>query len=50
MINSLFTAFALIAAGQADVPPASKQPATTRDLRYFEARESREADRTRRGA
>lgn len=47
MVSTLFTAFALIAAGQAEVPPAAKQPALTRKLREFTSREEVRADRGR---
>jgi hypothetical protein len=37
MVSSLFTALALIATGQAQVPPAPQQPAVVRESRPTKA-------------
>jgi hypothetical protein len=47
MVSTLFTALALIATGQAQVPPAATQPALTRDMRDCEAGDEAEADTDR---
>ena len=47
MVSPLFTAFALIACGRAEVPPAPTQPVAASELRAA-LRPEDEADRKRR--
>ena len=47
MVSPLFTAFALIACGRVEVPPAPAQPLPTPEIRGY-VREEDEADRKRR--
>ena len=47
MVSPLFTAFALIACGRVEVPPAPAQPSPTPEIRGLRE-EDREADRLRR--
>ena len=47
MVSPLFTAFALIACGRADVPPAPTQPAQPLEIRGVVREQDAEADRTR---
>jgi hypothetical protein len=47
MVSPLFTAFALIAAGRADVPPAPPQPAMIPELRGEGPQRPAKADRSR---
>jgi hypothetical protein len=44
MVSPLFTAFALIACGRVEVPPAPAQPLPTPEIRGY-LREDGEADR-----
>ena len=48
MVSPLFTAFALIACGRAEVPPAPAQPARLPEIRAAVRDEEAEADRLRR--
>ena len=45
MVSPLFTAFALIACGRVEVPPAPAQPLPTPEIRGTLRDEEREADR-----
>jgi hypothetical protein len=47
MVSPLFTAFALIAAGRVEVPPAPPQPPLVPQIRGVRAEESGRADRDR---
>jgi len=47
MVGPLFTAFALIACGRVEVPPAPAQPLPVPEIRGY-VREEDEADRKRR--
>ena len=47
MVSPLFTAFALIACGRAEVPPAPAQPAKAPEIRAALRDEDVEADRPR---
>jgi len=47
MVSPLFTAFALIACGRADVPPAPAQPAPAPEIRGCVRERDAEADRRR---
>jgi hypothetical protein len=47
MVSPLFTAFALIAAGRADVPAAPPQPAMTPEIRGIVPERAPKADRSR---
>lgn len=47
MVSPLFTAFALIAAGRVEVPPAPPQPPLVPQIRGTLPEESGKADRTR---
>jgi hypothetical protein len=47
MVSPLFTAFALIACGRVEVPPAPAQPLPVPEIRGY-VREERDADRPRR--
>jgi hypothetical protein len=48
MVSPLFTAFALIAAGRVEVPPAPPQPAPIPQMRGLLPEETARADGTRR--
>jgi hypothetical protein len=48
MVGPLFTAFAMIAAGRIEVPPAPPQPAPLPHVRGVLPEESAKADRSRR--
>ena len=48
MVSPLFTAFALIACGRADVPPAPAQPMKAPEIRAALRERNVEADRLRR--
>lgn len=48
MVSPLFTAFALIACGRAEVPPAPAQPAKAPEIRATVRERNIEADRLRR--
>ena len=48
MVSPLFTAFALIACGRAEVPPAPAQPAKVPEIRAAVRERDVEADRPRR--
>jgi hypothetical protein len=48
MVSPLFTAFALIAAGRVEVPPAPAQPAPVPEIRGYARESDAEADRFRR--
>jgi hypothetical protein len=48
MVGPLFTAFALIACGRAEVPPAPAQPLTPPEFRAIVREQDDEADRTAR--
>ncbi len=45
MVSPLFTAFALIACGRAEVPPAPAQPAPMPEIRACSREQDAEADR-----
>jgi len=47
MVSPLFTAFALIAAGRVEVPPAPPQPPLVPQIRGVRPEESSKADRSR---
>ena len=47
MVSPLFTAFALIAAGRVEVPPAPPQPPLVPQIRGVRPEESSKADRDR---
>ena len=47
MVSPLFTAFAMIAAGRVEVPPAPPQPPPVPQIRGVVPEENAEADRTR---
>jgi hypothetical protein len=47
MVSPLFTAFALIAAGRVDVPPAPAQPVPIPEIRLYVRDKEAEADRLR---
>jgi len=47
MVSPLFTAFALIAAGRVEVPPAPPQPPLVPQIRGLLPEESAKADRNR---
>ena len=47
MVSPLFTAFALIAAGRVDVPPAPVQPTPIPEVRIYARDSDAEADRLR---
>ena len=47
MVSPLFTAFALIACGRVEVPPAPAQPLPTPEIRAY-VREDGEADKGQR--
>ena len=49
MVSNLFTAFALIAAGRVEVPPAPAQPIPVPEIRGIVRETDAEADRLRRG-
>ena len=48
MVSNLFTAFALIATGRVEVPPAPTQPIPAPQIRGF-VREESDADKADRG-
>ena len=48
MVSPLFTAFALIAAGRVEVPPAPPQPVPVPEIRGYVRDRETEADRLRR--
>jgi hypothetical protein len=48
MVSPLFTAFALIACGRVEVPPAPAQPVPMPEIRGFTREQDAEADRLRR--
>lgn len=48
MVSPLFTAFALIAAGRVEVPPAPAQPVPVPEIRGYAREPDSEADRLRR--
>jgi hypothetical protein len=48
MVSPLFTAFALIACGRVDVPPAPAQPVPMPEIRATVRETDSEADRLRR--
>jgi hypothetical protein len=48
MVSPLFTAFALIAAGRVEVPPAPAQPIPVPEIRGYVREREPEADRLRR--
>ena len=47
MVSPLFTAFALIAAGRVEVPPAPPQPPLVPQIRGLAPEETAKADRNR---
>jgi len=47
MVSPLFTAFALIACGRAEVPPAPAQPQPAPEIRGHVREQDAEADRPR---